>query len=148
MTTAPEFIRDDGRRKAAGFKGRADDCVCRAIAIASERPYNEVYRRLSNGTAGQRKSKNVPKQKRSAAHGIYVQRKWFKDYMAELGAVWVPCMTIGSGCKVHLRADELPAGRLVLSLSKHMAAFVEGVLHDTWDCSRGGTRCVYGYWKF
>jgi hypothetical protein len=23
---------------------------------------------------------------------------------------------------------------------------IDGVLHDTHDCTRGGTRCVYGYW--
>jgi hypothetical protein len=24
---------------------------------------------------------------------------------------------------------------------------IDGVIHDTHDCSRGGTRCVYGYWR-
>ena len=56
-------------------------------------------------------------------------------------------MRIGSGCKVHLRADELPAGRLIVNLSRHSAAVIEGVLHDTYDSSRNGTRCVYGYWR-
>jgi len=37
--------------------------------------------------------------------------------------------------------------RLILSLSKHLAAMVDGVVHDTHDPSRGGTRCVYGYWS-
>jgi hypothetical protein len=23
---------------------------------------------------------------------------------------------------------------------------IDGVIHDTFDPSRGGTRCVYGYW--
>jgi hypothetical protein len=66
---------------------------------------------------------------------------------ASLGLRWVPTMQIGQGCKVHLRRDELPQkGRLVLS--RHAAAVIDGVLHDTYDCSRGGTRCVYGYWIF
>lgn len=59
-----------------------------------------------------------------------------------------PTMAIGSGCKVHLRADELPTGRLVVSVSKHLVAVVDGVVHDTHDPRRGGTRCVYGYWTF
>jgi len=25
---------------------------------------------------------------------------------------------------------------------------IDGVLHDTHDCSRDGTRCVYGYWLY
>ena len=67
--------------------------------------------------------------------------------MTSLGFIWHPTMQIGSGCKVHLRADELPPGRLVVMVSKHSAAVIDGVLHDTHDCSRNGTRCVYGYWK-
>jgi hypothetical protein len=55
-------------------------------------------------------------------------------------------MAVGSGCKVHLRADELPSGRLIVRVSHHFAAVIDGVIHDTHDCSRGGTRCVYGYW--
>ena len=56
-------------------------------------------------------------------------------------------MAIGSACKVHLRANELPAGRLVFSVSKHMVAVIDGVIHDTSDPSTDGTRYVYGYSK-
>jgi hypothetical protein len=67
--------------------------------------------------------------------------------MKELGFTWTPTMTIGSGCTVHLRADELPSGRLVCSVSNHNVAVIDGVIHDTYDCSRKGSRCVYGYWS-
>lgn len=144
---AIDFQYNDGGRKAAGYKGTAGDCVCRAISIASELPYAEVYTRLADGNGSQRRSKNDRGRRvRSAAGGIDTTRKWFKDYMAEIGFKWVPCMTIGSGCKVHVAKDELPTGRLVLSLSKHYAAVIDGVLNDTYDCSRDGTRCVYGYY--
>ena len=143
----PAFVYNDGGREAAGYKGKAGDCVCRSIAIAAQLPYQQVYDRLAEGNATQRKSKHAGKQSRSARDGIYTHRKWFKDYMVELGFVWTPTMQIGSGCKVHLKADELPSGRLVCSLSKHLAAVIDGVVHDTYDCSRNGTRCVYGYWQ-
>jgi hypothetical protein len=55
-------------------------------------------------------------------------------------------MMIGTGCTVHLRSDELPGGRLIVALSRHWCAVIDGVIHDLYDCSRGGTRCVYGYW--
>jgi len=143
-----KFVYNDGGREAAGYKGTAGDCVCRAVAIAAELPYQEVYDRLAEGNATQRKSKrNKGKQSRSARNGIYTTRKWFKDYMLELGFVWTPTMTIGSGCKVHLRADELPSGRLVCNVSRHQVAIIDGVINDTYDCSREGTRCVYGYWR-
>lgn len=68
--------------------------------------------------------------------------------VAHFGGKWHPTMTIGSGCKVHLRADELPSGRIVCSCSGHLVAVIDGVLNDTFDSSRGGKRCVYGYWIF
>ena len=40
--------------------------------------------------------------------------------------------------------EELPAGRLIVRLAGHVAAVLDGVLHDTEDWYRG--RCVYGYW--
>ncbi len=140
------FVHNDGGRQGAGYKGQAGDCVTRAIAIAAELPYRVVYDRLAAGTASQRASKRTKKQPKSARNGVYTKRQWFKDYMAELGFVFVATMQIGSGCKVHLRADELPTGRIIVALSSHYAAVIDGVLHDTYNCSREGTRCVYGYW--
>ena len=142
-----KFVLNDGGRALAGYKGKARDCVCRAICIASGLPYQQVYDALAKGTGSQRAGKNG-KRPASANNGINTSRKWFKDYMESIGFVWVPTMQIGGGCKVHVDANELPKGRLVLSLSKHYAAFIDGVLHDTHDSSRDGTRCVYGYWKF
>jgi hypothetical protein len=142
-----QFVHDDGGRAAAGFKGKAGDCVARSIAIAAGRPYAEVYARLAAGNSEQRASKRTAKRGRTARSGIFTTRKWFKDYMAELGFSWTPTMTIGSGCKVHLRSDELPHGKIVVALSKHYAAVINGVLHDTYQDDRSGTRCVYGFWS-
>jgi len=30
-------------------------------------------------------------------------------------------------------------------LFKHTTAVIDGIIHDTYDPSRAGTRCVYGY---
>lgn len=146
-----QFNYNDGGREAAGYKGTAGDCVCRAICIATGLPYQEVYDRLANGNATQRKSKYHKSKDgvKTAARGINVRRKWFQSYMAELGFTWTPTMSIGQGCKVHLRADELPTtGRLVVSVSKHYTSVIDGVLNDTYDCSRDGDRCVYGYYIY
>jgi hypothetical protein len=172
------FQRNDGGREAAGFKGKTGDCVCRAICIATGLPYTIVYDRLAEGNAAQRKTRRMKpnlKGVRTASHGIYVKRKWFKDYMRELGFVWVPTMQIGSGCKVHLEDGTLPKGRLVVQVSRHLTAVINGVIHDTYDPQRNdswqfepdvgqplkanqgrnengvwtkiGGRCCYGYWE-
>lgn len=167
------FAFNDGGRAAAGFKGSAGDCVTRAVAIATGQPYADVYAALSKGTRCQRLTKRS-KAKASARNGVNVQRKWFKDYMASLGWTWVPTMGIGTGCTVHLVADELPAGRLIVAVSKHYTTMIDGVIHDTFDPRRDvhctesyhgqeikpgrrlhpkgdivcwiERRCVYGYW--
>lgn len=165
------YTDNDGGRAAAGFKGSTGDCVVRAVAIASGLPYREVYDTLSAGMSTQRSTKRT-KAKPSARNGVSVRRKWFKDYMAALGFRWVPTMQIGSGCKVHLIASELPPGRLVVMVSNHFTTMIDGIIHDTFDprremhCSEpirepmpegywshdGKTmhhierRCVYGYY--
>jgi hypothetical protein len=137
------FVRDDGGRAEAGYKGEAGDCVTRAIAIAAGRDYREVYVALNE--ASQRERPRNGKNRSSARTGVYTPT--IHRYLKLLGATWTPTMQIGSGCQVHLRADELPSkGRLIVNLSRHVAAVIDGVLHDIDDCSRDGTRCVYGYW--
>ena len=162
------FRYNDGGRAAANFKGDAGDCVTRAICIASGRPYAEVYEKMAAGNKSQRLTKHSRRHKitaghRTANHGIWTQRKWFKDYMVSIGFRWVPTMFIGSGTTVHLNADELPAGRIICSVSRHYTAVIDGVVHDTFDPQREdsweigskngvgyrkkiGGRAVYGYW--
>ena len=132
------WAADDGGRAAAGRAADAGDCVARSIAIATELPYQTVYADLAalSAAAG---------GKRSARDGVV--RKIYTRYLTGLGWTWTPTMAIGSGCTVHLRVGELPTGRLVVSLSKHMTAVVDGFVHDTYDPGRDGSRCVYGYWR-
>ena len=140
-------ILHDGGRAAAGLGKAPGDCVARAVATASGRPYAEVYARLARGTGDQRASCRTGKRPATASRGINTGRKWFKSYMAELGFEWVPTMHIGSGCTVHLRKGELPMGKLVVNVSRHFTAVIDGVVFDTHDPTRNGTRCVYGYYR-
>lgn len=134
------WVQDDGGRSKY-FKGKdTGDCVVRAIAIASQKDYMVVYEILAElnrqyGKGG----------KKSARDGV--DPKAYKRYFGfYLNWTWMPTMSIGSGCQVHLRPDELPKGRIVCRLSRHLVAVVDGVIHDTYNSSRDGTRCVYGYW--
>lgn len=34
---------------------------------------------------------------------------------------------------------------LLVSNTKHSVAVIDGVVHDTYDSTREGNRCVYGY---
>ena len=129
-----QFQFNDGGRAEAGFKGKAQgDCACRAIAIATGRPYREIYD-LINQVAGE----PVARKK--------VKRKVYEKILKDLGWNWVSTMKIGQGCRVHLCREELPTGILIVSVSKHLTTVIDGVIHDIFDPSRNGTRCVYGFY--
>lgn len=131
---------NDGGRANAGYKGTAGDCACRAISIATGMPYKDVYKLINEYGKRERR-----KNKSSARTGVYMDT--MKKIMEDIGWEWHPTMKIGTGCKVHMRKNELPSGTIITRLSKHYATVIDGVLNDTYDSSRNGTRCVYGYWK-
>lgn len=134
------WIYNDGGRAVAGLKGRARDCFARSVAIAAGIPYKEVY----DGINRLAKTERLKRQS-SARAGVF--KITARRFMSLMGWTWIPTMEVGAGCRVHLRAEELPAGRLVVSVSRHYTAVIDGVIHDTHDPSRGGARCVYGYWR-
>lgn len=110
------FVFNDGGRSHY-FNGTDGDCVARSIAIAARINYLKVYNNLAQGKQSQRKGKydTAKTRQKTALHGIDTKRKWLKDYMLSLKFIWVPTMFIGQGCKIHLKAGELPkAGWFVL----------------------------------
>jgi len=141
---------NDGGRQQAGFKGGTGDCVVRSIAIAAQLPYLQVYEDLRSANQNYAELKNDRLARRLNNKGASPRngnhRNVFHDYILGLGFEWVPTMKVGAGCQVHLRPNELPAGTLIVKVSKHLTAIVNGVIQDTHDPSRSGTRCVYGYY--
>ena len=157
-----KFVYDDGGRVEAGFKGIAGDCGTRAVAIATGIPYRDVYNALQKlqkeyilecqAKVAKTKSASTKiyysraiRDGQSVRNGTYVEV--VHRFMNSIGWEWVPTMKFGTGCRVHLRDDELPSGRIVCRVAKHYAAVVNGELHDIWDSQMDGNRCVYGYWR-
>jgi hypothetical protein len=141
------FVKDDGGRAMAGYNGTTGDCACRALAIVTGMGYQTAYDLINTWAVRERRGK----RKRgisNARTGVYSTT--FRKIMESLGWQWVPCMGIGTGCKVHLSASELPSGRLLVCVSKHYTAVIDGVIHDIYDPRRSengrATRCVYGYY--
>lgn len=137
------FVYNDGGRAAAGFRGDTRDCGVRALAIAANMNYRDAYELIGEFCKKERRSK----RRKTRSHprtGVY--RATYNRVLEHLGWKWAPAMQIGSGCVMHVHPDELPHGPVILRLSKHFAAAIDGILHDTYDSSRDGTRCVYGYW--
>lgn len=139
-----EFVKATGGRELYFEKQNVRDCCTRAVANATGMDYLEVYKGINELAKRERTSKRA---KSSARNGV--RATTIKKYIEEvLGWIWVPCMGIGTGCKVHLRKGELPeSGDYILNLSGHLSCWKNNKLYDTYDCSRDGTRCVYGYWR-
>lgn len=138
-----EWMYDDGGRKNAGYRGDTGDCGVRAVAIASGKPYQEVYDSINEIAKQERPRK---KSRSNSRDGIW--KKTLHKYIVSLGGEWISTMGIGTGCQVHMRAGEMPDGRVVVRVSRHYSAVIDGVIRDTHDPSRDGDRCVYGYWQF
>jgi hypothetical protein len=124
---------DGGRKAATGRIGLANDCVVRAIAIAGQYDYAQVHA-------------DIQSQLRNSVDRYGVPKRIYQPYLKAKGWTWVPLMGIGTGCRYHLRADELPKGRIIARCSRHLVAVIDGIIHDTHNPARGGTRAVYGYW--
>ena len=130
-----QFAYHDGGRSNYFKAKNVGDCVTRAIAIVKGMNYKEVYNTIKSITG------TTPRNG--------VSRKKLQIIMAAFGGKWVPLSGIGTGCKAHLAANEIPmTGKIICNVSKHVTAVIDGVNYDTYDSSRNGTRCVYGYWKF
>jgi hypothetical protein len=144
------FQWHDGGRAAAGFPdtnsaGEAlRDCVCRAIATASERDYGKVHEKLcalgwSPGTADR-----LPEEMADVDTCLKAN-----------GWTWTPFIgRLVYLCAEHLCADGLPpSGRLIVRCNEHLTAVIDGVVHDTFNCSETGLHCepppprVFGYYQ-
>lgn len=164
MTALP-WAHDDGGRKEAGFKGNTGDCVTRALAIAtgailaqagSPEPAGAVYQEIYDmvNEVGQfertryyKHGKRAGKMVGRSTARTGVHKSTTKVLLTRLGWTWHPTMTIGSGCQVHLAVGELPEDQVIMvSVSKHLCTVINGVVRDTGNPTRDGTRCVYGYW--
>ncbi len=110
-----KFEWHDGGRIAAGFSGYASDCVARAIAIASGKPYREIYDGLF--VTGIRTPRDG------------VRPEVTKSYLTKHGFVQIALY----------EWDTLPLGPLVVRCrlwrKSHLTAVVDRCIYDTWNPS-------------
>lgn len=144
-----EFVYNDGGRSKYFQAKNVGDCVTRAICNATGKDYKEVYTRLKQ-LAKEETSRQCLKHrggKRSSVRNGVFKETW-KKYLDEIGWVHISTMGIGEKERVHLHENELPSNQtIIVQVSKHLTCVKDGVIYDTYDCSRDGERMVYGYWR-
>lgn len=126
----PINITDAGRSLSNRPKAR-NDCSVRALACATNLPYDEAYEIVAaDGRKSGRGHNLRPLLDRSTINGM---RFVYEPYPAQRGQ---PRMNIERFCR------EKPVGRYVCRVSGHYLAIVDGVVQD--DTRTYGTRCIYG----
>jgi hypothetical protein len=149
------WVKDDGGRqasgiaRAAGRKDGAGDCVVRAIAIATGKPYLEVHEAITVAKVGDVYAGDREYTKRAKRRGGIrafdpdhgCSDEAYGPYLKSLG--WSYTSSKG---RVRLRADELPRGRLMVQIRGHLVAVIDHVIYDTHDCGGAGRARVKGYW--
>jgi hypothetical protein len=73
-----DFVFHDGRRAAADYKGTTGDCVTRSIAIATGKPYQEVYDALNSLTLVERTG---PRKRKRSNGRTGVFRTTYQHYL-------------------------------------------------------------------
>ena len=126
------YIKNDGGRAAAGYKGSAGDCAARAMAIALNIPYSEAYKELAQANKDHGFAK-------SARNGIF--KETLDAVLRRHGWIWVSSPKF-LGRKA--RCSDMPSGAVIARQSKHFVAVIDGIPHDTFNSSE---KMVYGYWK-
>jgi len=120
------FVYDDGGRAAAGFKPGYDDCAARAAAIATGRPYSEVY----------------------AAMRQELVKRGMPSPVPSFGVVDVVLHAVLRRWRWELAHDmplrDVPDGRVIVHLRTHCLAVIDHVIHDIGP-SPDDTP-VYGMW--
>lgn len=151
-----EFVYSTGGRENYFEAARVGDCVTRAICNATGKDYKEVYDRLKY----LEKTRRVGKHEKKGSVRDGVRLSVLKYYIEqELG--WVHHSTVGfqQGVSMHLTPEEIPMGNLIVDIAKHLTNVKDGVIYDTYDCSKkeyydrdlckfviNNRRAVYNYW--
>jgi len=130
-----KFVKENVNPK--GWK--TGDCVVRAIAKASSRPWEEVYRDLCEIGAKKCRMPNDPK-----VYELYLENHgWLKCKQ--------PRKEDGTKYRIKEFLDFIALDNwVIISMANHLTCaryyyeYGEFKLYDTWDCSY---KCVGNYWK-
>lgn len=126
------FIKSDGGRAAAGFKGQTGDCAVRAMAIALELDYKACYEELAEAN-------KALTGKKTCRQGIY--KETLTEVLERYGWKWHAAPKF-EGRKA--RSTDMPSGKVIARMSRHFVAVIDGTVYDSFDCTN---KMVYGYWQ-
>lgn len=142
MHTSPardlQFVWDDGGRLRYGYPPFANDCAARAVAIATQLPYQQVYDYINHLARVERV--RLFGARSSAENGVRLETMQ-RLLVWEMGWVWHHNST-------GMALNQLPPGRLVVRIGRHYTALIDGVIRDVFNPTLKKWRVVVGYWRY
>lgn len=127
-----KFLYDDGGRSMAGFKrNNAEDCVTRAISIATRLPYLTTMELVNQYCQKEKKPKSWS--------NTGVAKKTIDKIMIHLGFKWNPERFKFSDKRNFKKIT-------ILNLASHVVPIVDGIMRDVSIQVKDG-EIVYGYWQ-
>ena len=99
---------------------QANDCVVRAIAIATERSWKDVYQDLCRMG---RIECDMPSS--NAVWGLYLQEEGFRQFL--LPESCPRCVT------VRAFSERFPMGTYIIGTGTHAVTVMDGDYYDSWD---------------
>ena len=127
---------------------RVGDCVKRAITFVTKMDYHQVQLELN-------------RYKKVTGAKVFNERKNCDSYcenVLKMKKISFPAQSGVARMNGYSFAKSFPKGRYILNMAHHWTACVDGVIYDTYDCSKkdyydfngdlvtNEERCVYGYW--
>jgi hypothetical protein len=156
-----KYVFNDGGSAAAGYTNESGDCVPRAIAIVTGKPYQEVCDALYDlavAYSHENDDKAARAMRRAVAKGG-PHWKWhpnptsgcsvgiYKQYLRDLN--WHQYTPIpksdGTAWLLIDRFAELEGSYLV-SLCGHLTAVIDGTVHDSWNPVESAAFPVTYFW--
>ena len=136
------FLENDGGRSQSRRPKQSNDCTVRALAIACEKPYDDVYGflRTLGRECGRRFNMKILITPPRGRNGAEIQ--------TFLGAklVWRSFPAVKGQRRMNPVQFTLTftRGRFICRTAKHVFAVIDGVVYDTEPES--ADRCIYGAW--
>ena len=115
-----------------------DDCVKRSIALTTGIPYLEVQKGLN----AHKKITGVERFYHNPNPESYMEK------VLGFPRIVVPKKADGTRVTVEEFSKSHSCGRFVVSISGHWTACIDGIVYDTWDCSKKGVLSYYEITRF
>lgn len=161
------FVKTDGGRAKAGFRGTCGDCGTRALAIAGEHEYGEVYQQIASskqwrlGGSGYYRNRGTSPREgvdqcdmEAAMKTLDKRGVWKRFEFATLAHHLRPKTSLANAWTSEFlvnRWDIPSVGTMIVNVPRHYFAVIDGVAYDSWDSQsdptqRGPRRRYRGDW--